>query len=871
LGDRKLSKADTIKKALLNKAFDPNVLESRATDKQDKVLRDVWSRHKYVIAGNQCLAKGTLVLTTTGIKAIEDIIVGDYVFDEHGNPIKVLKTFNNGIKPVYTLSHRKMTMAKTTGNHVFLTKNSSARKYKEEELKVSEFKRDTQIKRVELTSMLGKVVEKHAYAIGVFLGDGCFRQFGKVISSADPEIVEHVQAVIGGDLVKSPHNYNWRLKGSPNCNYYNEWCKGRYAHQKTVDLDVIKSWDRTSLLNFVAGVIDTDGSVYVDKWNNLSIAAEMQACPVIEALQYAFLALWQVETSIIPNNRDKFVNGPTFTIKTATNAYTKRILKELTNYLKCPRKQWKPEYDNLTSARSDPNWTDIKVSKEIEILPTYDIHVDSDTNLYCLANGLVTHNSGKSSLKARDIAWKFLESHPYWERPNNKRCMNRLCGSTEFETITNPDAPKAPPVYKCTKCPTQWMDWRREKLSFLVGSKTSQLTEELWDKKIEPYLRGYKYKVERQSTAIKKVINIDENSAGYGNEILFFSHDNSKQAKGRVQSLTLHDVWLDELPDSIDLIEELHRRVDAKRAQFCATFTPKTPNPEIRRLIDEGNPNIVGVYRFGMLDNPAYANRKQEQLEALKGFTKKKQDNILYGTWLDGDEKVFTFSTDKNTIPTLPDYDPKWPHVLAVDPAMTTTGYALACWKPSQQQWFVIKTGYIKADKENDDPTTIVSKAERVVAGLNVVRRIYDPHERWWQATAKNHAGVTYIPIPRKTERKKDLVQNLITAIAQRLFIFVGEQQECYDELHRADWHPDKDFIIRGSQNLHIIDSLQYLWDLLPKNFEAESEPLTRDQYIVNMWQKEKQLKSELSKAKPHQKHRVRKRLGAFRRRVRGI
>ena len=58
---------------------------------------------------------------------------------------------------------------------------------------------------------------------------------------------------------------------------------------------------------------------------------------------------------------------------------------------------------------------------------------------------------------------------------------------------------------------------------------------------------------------------MDENSPGYRNEILFFSHDNAKQASERVQGVTMHDVWLDELPDSWKLVEELQRRTDARR------------------------------------------------------------------------------------------------------------------------------------------------------------------------------------------------------------------------------------------------------------------------------------------------------------------
>ena len=144
----------------------------------------------------------------------------------------------------------------------------------------------------------------------------------------------------------------------------------------------------------------------------------MQAKSVIESIQYAFLALWQTSVNIGINDREKYVNGPTYSVKCANNAYTKRIIKELDEHLMIPRKKWKVEYSDLISKRSSPDWVGIKVSKETSIAETYDIHVDSKTNLYCLANGLVTHNSGKSSLAAREIAWILTDTHPFWERPD---------------------------------------------------------------------------------------------------------------------------------------------------------------------------------------------------------------------------------------------------------------------------------------------------------------------------------------------------------------------------------------------------------------------------------------------------------------------
>ena len=47
------TRSELIRMIALNQAFNPMDLTSRPTTKQDEVLRDVWSRHKYVIAGNQ--------------------------------------------------------------------------------------------------------------------------------------------------------------------------------------------------------------------------------------------------------------------------------------------------------------------------------------------------------------------------------------------------------------------------------------------------------------------------------------------------------------------------------------------------------------------------------------------------------------------------------------------------------------------------------------------------------------------------------------------------------------------------------------------------------------------------------------------------
>ena len=81
------------------------------------------NRIRVFLGGNRCLSKGTLIATTNGIKAIEDIKPGDYVYSENIKPIEVYKLFNNGEKEVADLCVFDKTAVSCTADHVFLTKS----------------------------------------------------------------------------------------------------------------------------------------------------------------------------------------------------------------------------------------------------------------------------------------------------------------------------------------------------------------------------------------------------------------------------------------------------------------------------------------------------------------------------------------------------------------------------------------------------------------------------------------------------------------------------------------------------------------------------------------------------------------------------
>ena len=80
----------------------------------------------------ECLIRTTKVKTIGGDVPIEDIKVGDTLLDERGNPIKVARTFSNGMKKVVDLQDMQgNVMATCTQEHSWLTVDGKVKKVKD--------------------------------------------------------------------------------------------------------------------------------------------------------------------------------------------------------------------------------------------------------------------------------------------------------------------------------------------------------------------------------------------------------------------------------------------------------------------------------------------------------------------------------------------------------------------------------------------------------------------------------------------------------------------------------------------------------------------------------------------------------------------
>jgi len=393
------------------------------------------------------------------------------------------------------------------------------------------------------------------------------------------------------------------------------------------------------------------------------------------------------------------------------------------------------------------------------------------------------NQSGKSQIGGRIVAWKFTETHPHWKRRP---------------------------------------EWGDEPLFMIVAGRLGHQVEELWQKKIMPFLPKGSFREVRQSTVLQKVIHKEN-----GNTILFTSHDKANQAWEKIQSFVAHHVWIDEMPSHAKYLEEAHVRVYARRGQCVATFTPKSRNEKIRKMIDNADPDIAATYRMGMLDNPIYWGREEEVLKSVAHLDEEDRNATLHGEWVSGDSTVFNYSRDRHCSKLPSTYSTSWSHVLAFDPAASGLGgLVIVAQDPNSKFWHVVFAKYV----EGKAPSVLVEEVRRIAAPYNVVRKIYDTHESWFHAEACQQGYHGWIAVD-KHQRKKELITGLKQALLDMWLKFVPGMTKLEEEFRNAEWSDADECKIRNSSKYHLLDAMQYLIDNLP-GFIAPAETLSRDAAI---------------------------------------
>lgn len=382
------------------------------------------------------------------------------------------------------------------------------------------------------------------------------------------------------------------------------------------------------------------------------------------------------------------------------------------------------------------------------------------------------NQSGKSSLAAREIAWIVTDTHPSWKRP---------------------------------------VRWGEEPLLILIaGQDRKQMEIELWEKKLKPFLEPSDWRIIR----VAGVLNFVEHRR-HGHKIVFLSHnDSSESNRQHMQGYVAHYVWLDEMPRHISILEELQRRVDARKGYLIATFTPKARNETIRRVVDSVTSPTGARYRLAKLDNPLLSTEEKKlELQKLVGHSAATQRTILYGDWYSGDSAVYEFDPDTMVVSELPPgYSRGWRHVVSVDPALKSKfGFTLFAECPWNGIWYLVRDDYITGIYSPDD---MVNHVQKLTAGYNIVKRISDPHESWFIGQAAKYR-ITYVSPRDKTSRKPELIKNLQVWLSTGKLKIGSWCTNFSEEVGNCQFSDTGDRIINAS-SYHTLDAAQYFVDMAP-------------------------------------------------------
>ena len=409
--------------------------------------------------------------------------------------------------------------------------------------------------------------------------------------------------------------------------------------------------------------------------------------------------------------------------------------------------------DNVDSV---PTESQLEVLRDISVVQ----------HRYCLGG----NQSGKSQILRREVAWMFEGKHPYFTPPE------------------------------------KWS--KDEPWTILVIGKTRRMIEDSLWAGIRKFLSPGSYKETKVGPHLEKVTNVEN-----GNVILFLSHDNPTVAVDRIQSYTAHAIYLDEMPTSYRIVEELHRRGQVKSSPFLASFTPKSVNPKIKKLVEASRAPFAKKYMLSALDNPQMLEQdKAAFLESIKTYPESYQNTLKYGDWSIGEQAVYQFVPDQMICELPKTYHRNWRHVEASDPAVQSK-FGLTLWAedPADGTWYCILADYIEGVYV---PELIFEEVMKRTDGYNIVRRVCDPHESWYIHTAASH-GIHYVVPHDKNSRKAELIKGFQTALTEKVRI-TPSCEDLIEEISTCHWSENAQNKIVNASSYHLLDTAQYFVDCMP-------------------------------------------------------
>jgi len=332
-----------------------------------------------------------------------------------------------------------------------------------------------------------------------------------------------------------------------------------------------------------------------------------------------------------------------------------------------------------------------------------------------------------------------------------------------------------------------------------------------------------------------------------GNKLLYTSVDNPVQARKRIQGFTLHAAFSDEMPGSHTIVEELHRRVQAKGGWYICSFTPKVSVPAFRNLVDNATAPLSRRYKWHLRMSPLYKSERkyQQVLQSIANLTTEERATILLGEWSSTDAAVFNAYTPDFCIAEFPEHQPGLRHVLGLDPALHSKfGVVLLAEHPATGVWYVVRTEYLSGLPAPSDYARYIK--QQYFDKYNIIRTACDTADLGFVGEATK-MGITLSQPYEKNNRKMEMIGKVNEALRSgRVKLATWASLDIGGELQSCRWGEEGNGRIVNSHKFHLLDSLRYIIDMLPKPDPAQMVPDTFDAWMLQqdaIWRKKQAAK----------------------------
>ena len=256
----------------------------------DEVLtaaRDAATANRVMLVGSTGKGKahpvGTAVLTPGGWRAIESLRVGDFVIGRSGQPTEVRGVYDRGRLPVFRVSVSDGGSVRACGDHLWETRTAKDRgAARRGDVRTTRDIKATLTVHADrrLNHSIPYVRPVHfaaqaeplplgAYALGAYLGDGCFPDAGQVVlTNADADVVARFAAGLPGSDEVTSREITHRVRRKKRTREQSDTAqiltalglRGAHSEAKFIPERYMLAsvHDRIELLR---GIFDTDGHV----------------------------------------------------------------------------------------------------------------------------------------------------------------------------------------------------------------------------------------------------------------------------------------------------------------------------------------------------------------------------------------------------------------------------------------------------------------------------------------------------------------------------------------------------------------------------------------------------------------------------------